>query len=84
MRPIDADLAPIYLNEQGCKMIKDMPTLSYKDLVPQGEWITEKEHDDYTAVKCTACGGILLVKWSCEIHKYRHCPNCGARMKGAD
>ena len=31
MRLIDADVAPVYLNEQGCKMIQRMPTI---DAVP--------------------------------------------------
>ena len=48
---------------------------------PQGEWI---EVDDYfIRCKCSICG------W--ESHKYEddvygmpYCPNCGARMKGAN
>ena len=48
---------------------------------PQGEWI---EVDDYfIRCKCSICG------W--ESHKYEddvygmpYCPNCGAKMKGAD
>ena len=40
---------------------------------PQGEWIDAKN----AGWKCTVCG-----KWSNG--QYDYCPNCGARMKGAD
>jgi len=78
MRPVDADLAPIYLNEQGCKMIKDMPTLSYKDLVPQGEWIAyPSEHD----MKCSVCGMEYSKDRMPTVVGFCPNPNCGARMK---
>lgn len=40
---------------------------------PQGEWIDAKN----AGWKCTVCN-----KWSNG--QYDYCPNCGARMKGAD
>jgi len=56
---------------------------------PQGEWI-DGEHnvamcDGY---RCNRCG--FFVPWDYEhkfidfINDYHFCPNCGARMKGAD
>ena len=48
---------------------------------PQGEWM----HDDSSpiAYRCTACN--TLQHWSViQNGRYRFCPNCGARMKGAD
>ena len=48
---------------------------------PQGEWM----HDDSSpiAYRCTACN--TLQHWSViQNGRYRYCPNCGARMKGAD
>ena len=48
---------------------------------PQGEWM----HDDSSpiAYRCTACN--TLQHWSViQNGRYRFCPSCGARMKGAD
>lgn len=50
--------------------------------VVHGRWDGEKDHGDFREVKCTACGGILLVKWSTRLSEYSYCPNCGARMDG--
>ena len=50
--------------------------------VRQGEWVVGKDHGEFGEAKCTACGGILLVKWSDRLSEYRYCPNCGARMDG--
>lgn len=45
---------------------------------PQGEWI-EQEDDYYHYWECSECGmGVGLD----DIRNF--CPNCGARMKGAD
>ena len=75
MRPVDADLAPIYLNEQGCKMIKDMPTLSYKNLVPQGEWIDCRGGD----ATCSRCGIRQKAVYD-DDNEQHFCGHCGARM----
>ena len=47
----------------------------------QGEWIFGRNHGDFVEATCTSCDGMLLVKWYDKIDKYRHCPNCGAKMK---
>ena len=52
--------------------------------VVHAKWDGEKDHGDFREVKCTACGGILLVKWSTRLSEYNYCPNCGARMDGAE
>ena len=99
MRPIDADrfckdleeIRMEYLEEdtlssnfaaevietvQAC-YLKDAPTLDYKDLVPQGEWVTDYKHGGIH--NCSVCG-----EWCGGGGCTRFCPNCGARMKGAD
>lgn len=53
-----------------------------KDAEPvrHGRWKFGKQHEDFVQVECSACGGWLLVKWHDDIDRYRHCPNCGAKM----
>ena len=63
---------------------KGMPNFATAEEIadrPQGEWM----HDDSSpiAYRCTACN--TLQHWSViQNGRYRFCPNCGARMKGAD
>lgn len=57
---------------------KGMPNFSTAVEVadrPQGEWISN--HDGYWV--CSECGLRVLI-----YAKGNYCPNCGARMKGAD
>lgn len=47
---------------------------------PQGEWVSD--YSSPVAYRCTACN--TLQHWSViQNGRYRFCPNCGARMKGA-
>jgi hypothetical protein len=63
------------------KGIDDAPTLDYKDLVPQGEWVNNA--DDYP--ECNRCGYMPVYDHAIDDIAYSNfCPNCGARMKGAD
>lgn len=63
--------------------IVDAPAV---DAVPvvHGEWVFGKNHGDFVEASCTACNGILLVKWYDKIGEYRYCPNCGAKMDGGE
>ena len=65
------------------KIIWNAPTLDYKDLIPQGEWIvTEEIPGLMKSVECSAC------HWKTTYCKPRFndirltsfCPDCGARM----
>ena len=56
---------------------------------PQGEWVKHDDERDY----CSACKHIFKTrtltkqdKWTTYVDDlgYNYCPNCGARMKGAD
>ena len=48
---------------------------------PQGEWVSD--YSSPVAYRCTACN--TLQHWSViQNGRYRFCPNCGAKMKGAD
>ena len=46
---------------------------------PQGEWRNYKD-EHY----CSHCGEVVISDWYTEDEWYDFCPNCGARMKGAD
>ena len=66
--------------------VADIKAIPAADVAPvvHGRWDGEKDHGDFREVKCTACGGILLVKWSTRLSEYNYCPNCGAHMKDGE
>jgi len=45
---------------------------------PQGEWIIEQDGQGHTYGKCSVCG---MKQYAGYLN---YCPNCGAKMKGAD
>ena len=45
---------------------------------PQGEWIIEVDANDNTYGRCSICG---MRQYAGQLN---FCPDCGARMKGAD
>jgi len=55
-----------------------MPNFATAEEIPQGEWINYK--DEHT---CSVCKEVVIGDWY-EDEWYDFCPNCGARMKGAD
>jgi hypothetical protein len=100
MRLIDADaliqkrshakayFPDMYVIGQGYVM--SAPTI---DAVPvvRGEWIAEQKDAEYCEFRCSACDESVgqtdqfdetEVKQFSEWYKY--CPNCGARMDGAE
>jgi DNA-directed RNA polymerase subunit RPC12/RpoP len=53
---------------------------------PQGEWVTEYNGNgwnDYWNYTCSNCGK-KYERADAVLYKANFCPNCGARMKGAD
>lgn len=50
---------------------------------PQGEWIakTENYHSHWV---CSECGSWALLEYNDQMCLSNFCPDCGARMKGAD
>ena len=53
---------------------------------PQGEWVTEYNGNgwnDYWNYTCSNCGK-KYERADAVLYNARYCPNCGARMKGAD
>lgn len=62
------------------KNAREAPTLDYKDLIHQGEWVMRGGK-----LYCTHCGKKAGVARDSEDFWYTKgtdfCPNCGARMK---
>ena len=53
-------------------------------LVAHGRWINKTNRNRAVVeqrVDCSACGHIF---WHTSAMSYNYCPNCGARMDGAD
>ena len=46
---------------------------------PRGEW--ENYKDEH---RCSNCGEVVIDDWYDTDDWYNFCPNCGAKMKGAD
>jgi len=44
---------------------------------PRGEWIGNNLDGTFKVWDCSECGIHMETRWN-------YCPNCGARMKGAD
>jgi hypothetical protein len=61
----------------------EQPTLSPDDLRPMGKWI-----EVAMRIKCSVCGTDFNDEVTCCSNCYRwpwnYCPNCGAKMKGAE
>ena len=74
-----------YIADALLNAIKELPSADR----PQGEWIKHDEERDY----CSRCKHIFKTrtitkqdKWTTYVDDlgYNYCPNCGARIKGAD
>ena len=60
---------------------KGMPNFATAEEIPQGEWIFRREFVEdtpFTGYRCSNCN-----YWK-SMGAWNYCPNCGARMKGAD
>ena len=92
MRLIDGDALIAWIKESQhmtskmrniiCK-VETMPSADR----PQGEWIGCRHEDSEWLspmadfYKCSICGKIVNLL---QMRSYNFCPNCGARMKGAN
>ena len=82
----ETEYASMYYIEVVKRIIDEQPTISPDDVRGVGHWITEQEAidaDDYSLWDtCSVCG---RCDWDCtESTSFKYCPNCGAKMKGAD
>ena len=62
------------------KKVRSIPTAEVKEVV-HGEWIFGKDHGEFVEAECSACNGLLLVKWYDKLSEYNYCPKCGADMR---
>ena len=72
-----------YIEINGYGAIKDIRALPSADR-PQGEWIKFGLGRGTRILFCTNCERRIEVPLSQGDSNYDYCPNCGARMKGAD
>lgn len=66
------------------KTINSAPTIDIDR--PQGEWVTEYDGNgwnDYWDYTCSNCGK-RYERADAVLYEANFCPNCGAKMKGAD
>lgn len=55
--------------------------------VVHGKWLrSDDDWDSLTTIRCSICGEEWCFEMIDDITllNYKHCPNCGARMDGAD
>lgn len=98
MRPIDADALIDFLDvghlrhpSELCfseidvaNLLLHAPTLSPDDVRGVGEWIKLDAHKGMEQYKCSVCETPTYVPECMNNPMYGYCPNCGARMKGAE
>lgn len=64
------------------EMIDNLPEVDAKPVV-YGHWILPNEKDIAIACICSNCGWISCVCES-DVYGMPYCPNCGAKMDGAE
>ena len=71
---------PLVVNSAFADAVKALPSADR----PQGEWIiTEQDNGHkWTHRKCSECGKGIIEPLG--VSGMNFCPNCGARMKGAE
>ena len=63
------------------KCMNDAPTITPDDVRGVGEWEDAQQHG---LVRCSVCKDCYIERDYIAQAKWRYCPNCGARMKGAE
>lgn len=64
---------PLVVNSAFADAVKALPSADR----PQGEWICTERIGTFKLYDCSVCGIHIEAPWT-------FCPNCGAKMKGAD
>ena len=75
MEEVNIEIREYMLTEKGMRsLIRNAPTIDAVEVV-RGEWIDKPTKG--VRYICSRCTGRFDYQW-------KYCPNCGARMKGAD
>ena len=61
--------------------LRSLPTISPDDVRGVGEWEDAKQHG---LCRCSVCKDCYIEKDYITQTKWKYCPSCGARMKGAE
>ena len=75
-------LCRVIMEDDFEKAIKKMPKGIIVDAAPiqHGRWIEQEKYTFGTMYDCSICGDRILDNG----HSWNYCPNCGARMDGAE
>lgn len=70
------------------RIIRSAPTIDAEGVV-HGEWVEKEVLEDtvineWQSAKCSKCGKYHTTPYMYYFDNFNYCPNCGARMKGAD
>ena len=82
---IEREAAVMRLMQDGCsaKNVQSIMELPAADVAPvvYGRWVMSSDRPD--TIICTCCDNAFDV-WKADIKRHHYCPNCGARMDGAE
>lgn len=66
---------------KGVRILNQFPTISPDEVRGVGKWITDRTWEHDGEPYCSVCD---FEQSFARFQKFKFCPNCGARMKGAD
>lgn len=82
---LERETAVMRLMQDGCsaKNVQSIMELPAADVAPvrHGRWALNKKYGDY---ECSECGQGDVKAMDFTNLKMRYCPNCGAKMDGAE
>lgn len=82
---LERETAVMRLMQDGCsaKNVQSIMELPAADVAPvrHGRWAMSSDRPD--TIICTCCDSAFDV-WKADIKRHHYCPNCGARMDGAE
>lgn len=61
------------------RTLREIPAADVVE-VKHGRWIYSERHA--FSEECSVCGGDVRWDYNGDLHHYKYCPNCGARMDG--
>ena len=86
---VSEDCIYTYCSRCGMRVVVDAPSVVPKDHSGEatemvGEWIKEMHTNKVQIWKCDQCAEMIEQSIQYEYPRWNYCPNCGAKMKGAD